>query len=288
MSGRAWGLFALVSLLWGVPYLFTGVALREGLTPETIVAGRVALGGLVLLPLAAGAGLVALVRSRWRALVLLSAVQVVVPFLLIAVGQQSVSSAVTGILIATEPLFVVLLARFVGTDSRLTLTAGVGLVVGFLGVVTLLGLRGGGAGAVLILAAAACYGFGALLVDARFPGVPNLVVAAAVLLLACPPLLLVVLAAGPLPAATVPSLLAVLALGVICTGGGFCAYYALIAAAGPARATVTAYVAPVVAAAGGVLLLDEEITARAVVGVTLILLGAVAATRSPSASSAGG
>ena len=286
MTGRAWALFATVSLLWGVPYLFTGVALRDGLPPTTIVAARVVLGGLVLLPLALPSGLVGLVRTRWRALAILSAVQVVVPFLLIAVGQQTVSSALTGILIATEPLFVVLLARLSGTAPRLTPTARVGLVVGFLGVVTLLGLRGGGAGAGLVLTAAACYGLGALLVDSRFPGVPNLVVAAAVLLLACPPLLAVALAGGPLPRATAPALLAVLALGVVCTGGGFCAYYALIEVAGPARATVTAYVAPVVAAVAGVLLLDEDVTARSLVGVALILLGAVAATRGPAVAGA--
>ncbi|MEU5105113.1 EamA family transporter [Streptomyces sp. NPDC021354] len=85
MSRRGLPLFITVSVLWGVPYLLISVAL-EGLGPVGVVAGRVALGALVLLPVAWRRGLPRLLRERWRPLLLLAVVEVAAPFTLIAVG----------------------------------------------------------------------------------------------------------------------------------------------------------------------------------------------------------
>lgn len=286
MTARAWALFAAVSLLWGVPYLFIGVALDEGLGPFTIVAGRVALGALVLLPPALRGGLTHLLRTRWRQLGVLAAVEVVVPFLLITVGQQTVSSAVTGVLIATVPMFVLLFGLRLGRTERLPWMGWTGLAAGFVGVVVLLGVQGAGSGVPLVVTAAACYGLGALLISRWFAGVPTLTVVAGMLVLAAPVLALA--AAGELAATSAPAsaisatgLLALLVLGVACTAGGFSAFFALVAAAGPARAALITYVAPVVAVVAGALVLAEVVTARTVTGIALVLLGAAAAGYRP-------
>ncbi|MCF3177949.1 DMT family transporter [Streptomyces sioyaensis] len=280
MSRRGLLLFLITSVLWGVPYLLIGVAL-EGMGPVSVVAGRIALGALVLLPVAWRRGLPRLLRERWRPLLLLAAVEVAVPFTLIATGERTVPSGLAGVLIATEPLFILGLGLFWGKRERLARGAWAGVALGFLGVVVLLGVAGGGGDAVLVLAAAACYAIGAVLMHRLFPDVPPLTVSAGMLTLAAGPLLAVALVTEPAPQASTRVLLAVLGLGVACTAGGFTAFFALIATEGPARAAFITYVAPVVAVASGVLLRSEPVTARTIAGTVLILAGAAQAARRP-------
>jgi drug/metabolite transporter (DMT)-like permease len=133
------------------------------------------------------------------------------------------------LLIATEPLFTLIIGVFLGARERLARGAWAAVALGFLGVVTLLG-AGAGAGAGLLLAAATCYAVGAELMHRYFADVPPLAVSV---------------------------LCAVLSLGVACTASGFTAFFALIATEGPARVAFTAYVALVVAVISGVLLLSK-------------------------------
>ncbi|MFI1854270.1 DMT family transporter [Streptomyces sp. NPDC020480] len=284
MSRRGLPLFITVSVLWGVPYLLISVAL-EGLGPVGVVAGRVALGALVLLPVAWRRGLPRLLRERWRPLLLLAVVEVAAPFTLIAVGERTVSSGLAGVLIATEPLFILALGLLWGKRERLARGAWAGAALGFLGVVVLLGVAGAGKGAVLVSAAAACYAVGALLMHRLFRDVPPLTVTAGMLATASVPLLAVVAATEPAPQVTARVLLAVIGLGTACTAGGFTAFFALVSAEGPARAAFITYVAPVVAVSAGVLVLSEPVTARTVVGTLLVLAGAGLAARRPSATS---
>ncbi|MFD8093393.1 DMT family transporter [Streptomyces malaysiensis] len=289
MSRRGLLLFMITSVLWGVPYLLISVAL-EGMGPASVVAGRVALGALVLLPVAWRHGLPRLLGERWRPLLLLAVMEVAVPFTLIAVGERTVPSGLAGVLIATEPLFILALGLFWGKRERLARGAWAGVALGFLGVVVLLGVGVAGAGALLVLAAAACYAVGALLLHRLFPDVPPLTVSAGMLTLAAGPLLAAAAIAEPAPQVTTRVLLAVLGLGVACTAGGFTAFFALIATEGPARAAFITYVAPVVAVASGVLLLSEPVTTRTITGTVLILAGAALAARrrssdTPSADS---
>src|SRR6266542_4195764 len=106
MTRRAWLLFAAVSLLWGVPYLFIKIAVAE-LPPVTVVFSRVAMATLVLWPVAARRGTL---RGRLPQLVVVALLEITVPFLLISIGEQHIASSLTGLLIASLPLFVALLA----------------------------------------------------------------------------------------------------------------------------------------------------------------------------------
>ncbi|MCM1965895.1 DMT family transporter [Streptomyces sp. G1] len=281
MSRRGLLLFLTVAVLWGVPYLLISVAL-EGMGPVSIVAGRVALGAAVLTPLAWRLGLPGLLCKHWRPLLLLAAVEVIVPFTLIAVAERTVPSGLTGVLIATEPLFVLALSLFWGQRERLARGAWIGVVLGFCGVVVLLGVNGVGAGALLVLFAAAFYAAGVLLMHRLFPDVPPLTVTAGMLTLAAGPLLVAAAAFEPAPQITSRVLLAVIVLGVACTAGGFTGFFALITAEGPARASFITYLAPVVAVVAGVAVLDEPVTSHAVAGTLLILAGAAVAARRPA------
>jgi drug/metabolite transporter (DMT)-like permease len=283
MSARAWLLFAAVSLLWGMPYLFIRVAVAE-VSPPVLVFARVAIAVVVLLPIAAKRGALAGLGRRWRGVLALALLEVVVPFLLITTGERTVPSGLTGLLIASEPLFVALLAAWWDGAERPGAIQMAGLLVGFGGAVVLLGggIRGetlDPLGAAMILAASACYAAGVLYLNRRFGDVPALGSVTAAL--GASALLLLVPALASLPA-VVPSdaaLASLAALGLLCTAGGFVCFFSLIATAGPARATVITYVAPIVATLLGVLVLDERVTTTTAAGSALILAGSWLATR---------
>jgi drug/metabolite transporter (DMT)-like permease len=282
MTGRAWALFAVVATLWGVPYLFIGVALRHGVGPLSTAAGRVLLAAAVLAPFALRARGRALLRGRWRRLAVLAVVEVAVPFTLIPLGEQTVSSGLAGVLIATEPMFVLFAGLAPGSRGRPAPVALAGLAVGFAGVVVLLGVEGSGPGAVAVVLAAACYGVGAVLVGRWFGDVAPVVVTAGLLALATPLLVVLALLVEPVPAPSWAGLSAVVVLGLLCTLAGFVAFFALIARAGPDRASLITYVAPVVAVVCGAALLAEPVGWRTLAGAALILVGAWLATRSPA------
>lgn len=287
MDRRSWLLFATICVLWGIPYFFIKVALH-GVSPEILVWARVVIGAFTLLPLVfVSSGLRQLWMRRWW-LLLLAVIEVALPFTLIAAGEERISSSLTGILIATEPLAIGLLAFWIDPSERLSGLRWVGLLLGLSGVVVLLGLAGVGrstlVGAGMVLVATACYGAGALLIRRRFSDVPPVLTTAVTLTLSA--VLLAIPAALAVPD-RMPSLVtvaALLILGVACTGAGFIAFFALIARAGAGRASLITYVAPVVAVALGVVVAHEHLGAGAFVGVPLILLGSWLAARRPSES----
>src|SRR5712692_9025430 len=168
MTRKGWLLFATMSVFWGIPYLFIKIAVRE-LDPTVVVFARVGIAAVVLLPVAAHRKVLGQLRGRWLAVTALAFVQITGPFLLISYGEQHITSSLTSLLIAAEPLLVVLFALRFDPSERVNRLRLIGLLIGMGGVVTLLGLDVGGdkqrvIGAVLVLLAAAGYAAGALLI----------------------------------------------------------------------------------------------------------------------------
>src|SRR4051812_35279526 len=108
MSARAWTLFAAVSVLWGIPYLFIKVAV-EDLSPAMVAAARIAVAFAVLLPLAWHKGALRGLGKHWKTLLIYSLVEITLPWPLIGFGEQRVSSGLAAILIAAVPLVVALI-----------------------------------------------------------------------------------------------------------------------------------------------------------------------------------
>ena len=278
MSGRGWGLFALVSVLWGVPYLFNEIALRD-LGPVTVAAARVVVAAVVLAPLLLTGQRWRIFQRHWRPLLLVASFEVVIPFTLIAVGQLSVPSGTTGVLIATEPLFIALLAPLITTRPRLNPAGWLGLVLGLAGVATLLGVDVAGAGILLITGAALSYAIGAIVIDDRLGATEPLTATAAMLTTAMLPLVLIAALIEPRPVLTTESLVAVMILGVACTAGGFTAFFALIKHAGATKAALITHAAPVVSLTAGIIVLGEQLTLWQLAGCLLILAGAALVIR---------
>ena len=280
MSRRGWLLFAVMCLVWGVPYLLIKVAVDE-LQPAEVVLGRTVLGAAALLPWAVRSGALRPALAAWRPLLLFAVLEMAGPWFLLATAERDLSSSLTGLLVAVVPLAAAVAGRALGEADRLDRTRVAGLLVGLAGVAVLLGLdvRGGdllAVGAVALTVVG--YALGPLVVSRSLKDVPSQGVNAAAL--AATAVLFAVPAAGAYdgwPSGQV--VLAVLALGLVCTALALVLFFGLIAEAGPHRALVITYVNPAVAVLLGVLLLGEPFTAGTAIGFPLVLAGSVLATR---------
>ena len=277
MTRRSWIQFFALAALWGASYLFIKVAL-EDISPAMIVFARTALASLVLLPFALHRGALDALRGRPGTVAILALLQVAAPFFLITVGEQDLPSSLTGILVATVPIFSFLLAIRLEREARAQGPAIFGVALGIGGVALLLGIDAGGGSAALIgggmvVLASLGYALGAFylrrnLSDAQPVGVVAGAMGASALMMA------------PLAALSLPSEMpgldtfgSLFVLGVGGTGIAFLLFYTLIAEVGPTRSSLVAYVAPGFSVIYGVVLLDEPFSAATFAGLVLILGG---------------
>jgi drug/metabolite transporter (DMT)-like permease len=264
--------------MWGVPYLFIKIAVKGGVTPPLLAWGRVTLASLVLLAMAWRAGTLGTVRGHWRWLVAYAVAEVTIPFPLIATGEEHVASSLAAITIASVPLISAVLALRFDHSERPTPLRALGLMIGFAGVIALVGIDVAGRpegllGTGAILVAAVGYAIGPMVIKHRLPTLDSRALIGSSLAVAS--LLLAPLAAVDLPARA-PSaggIAAVVVLGLVCTAAALVVFTLLIREAGTSRATVITYVNPVVAVALGVAVLGERPGAGAVAGLLLILAG---------------
>ncbi|HEY6408137.1 MAG TPA: DMT family transporter [Ktedonobacteraceae bacterium] len=278
MTRKGWLLFIAMSVIWGIPYLFISIAVRE-LDPTVVVFARVGIATAVLLPIAIHRGVLRPLRQRWLPIAALACVQIVGPFLLISYGEQHISSSLTSLLISADPLLVVLFALRFDPSERVNGLRLVGLLIGMGGVVTLLGFDVGGdeqrlLGAVMVLLAAAGYAASALLIKRPIiAALPNFGVVTAMCLTAT--IVLLPLAATRLPC-RLPNLeviASLFVLGLICTALAYLIFFELVAEVGATRGTVFTYVNPAVSVLLGVTLLGEPLNAAIIVGFLLIIAG---------------
>jgi drug/metabolite transporter (DMT)-like permease len=283
LTARQLAMFGALSAIWGGSYLLIKIAL-DGFEASMIVFARVLLAAVIL-------WLAARAREDWgrskrfmRAhpgrVAALGFLSIALPFMLISYGETAISSGLTGILVAPGPLFVALFAPFLDPTERVDRRGAFALLVGFAGVIVLVGADTVHdaqelLGSLAVLGAACSYGLGAMYSKNRLSraGVPPLVVS----FFSCAAASVMTL---PFAAATIgathPDLgevAAVVSLGVLGTAVAFVLYYSLIEQTGAGRASLVGYGIPPVALAYGAVLLGEQITVASVVGLVLILLG---------------
>ncbi|MGA0188624.1 MAG: EamA family transporter, partial [Candidatus Nanopelagicaceae bacterium] len=104
MSRKGWVLFALVGLLWGVPYLFMKVAVEELSTP-VIVFARLAIGALLLIPIALYEKSIRPALKYWPYILFYSVLEMVIPWYLITTAQRDLSSGLVALLVSTVPIW---------------------------------------------------------------------------------------------------------------------------------------------------------------------------------------
>jgi len=287
MSRRAWGAFAAVSVLWGLPYLFIKIADDGGMPPLDLAWLRIALGAAVLVAIAWRAGTLRSLRGHLPWLLAFAVAEIAIPFPMIAAGEKHVASSTAAILIATTPLLIAVLSLRFEPSERVTGFRLLGLLAGLAGVAFLVGVDVSGdshellgVGAVLI---AACgYATGPLILKRKLADLDPTAMMGICLVIAA--VLLAVPAALTLPSAapTAGAFASVVVLGLFCTALALVLMAILIGAAGPSRASVITYINPVIALALGIVFLGEEPGAGTLVGLALILVGSWLATAGPS------
>ena len=278
MTRRGWALFVALGILWGMPYLLIRIAV-ETLDPLVVAFGRTLVGSLLLLPVAVRRKALAPALRHWPALLAFTLVEISGPWLLIGHAETRLNSSTTGLLIAMVPLMAAAIAALMGHE-RLPPRRLAGLAIGFLGVATLVGMdvhvSDWAAVAALALASLG-YAVGPVIIDRKLKPAPALGVITGSLIAATILYAPFALLLWPAHAAT-GAVTSVVALGVICTAAAFLVFFALIAEAGPARATVIAYVNPLVAMLLGVVFLAEPLTLGMAIGFPMVIVGSVLAT----------
>ena len=281
MTRRGWVLFWAMGVIWGIPYLLIKVAVAE-VSPAVLVLGRTLIGAALLVPFAAARGSLAPLRPHWRPLLLLTIVELALPWWLLSDAERRISSSLAGLLVAAVPMVGALLAWLTRSDDRLDGRRALGLLIGFGGVAALVGLdvSTGDLWAVIeVLLVTVGYAIGPLIIARRLRGLPDEGVIAAALALTALFYLPIALMQLPAQMPSMEAIGAVVVLGVICTALAFVIFFALIGEVGPVRATLITYVNPAVALVLGVALLREPLTLGAAVGFVLILAGSFLATR---------
>ena len=267
----------LLGTLWGGSFLFMRIAAPE-FGPVALVAVRVFVATLVLLPFLLRAGQGASLVEHWPQLLFFGAINSALPFSLFAFATLSLSAGYTAVINAVAPLFTAIVA-FIWLRERLHQLAIIGLGIGFGGVVLLVSdkfsLDGGLAsiGIVAGMCASFLYGIAANYTKVRFTGIGSLVLATGSQLGASILLLPLCIWFWPDTMPSTKSWLAVLVLGVACTGVAYIFFFRLLARLGPSRAITVTFLVPLTAMIFGALLLGEVISSSMMLGCALILLG---------------
>ncbi|MFI7343055.1 DMT family transporter [Streptomyces sp. NPDC050085] len=282
--------FGGLSLIWGFSFLLIKVG-TDGYAPFQVTLGRLLFGTLVL------AAAMAVKRERlprgartWGHLAVAAFLLNALPFSLFAFSEQTIPSTLAGICNATSPLWGMALSLVALSEDRPTRRRVAGLGIGFLGVLTVLGVWQGfqgldATGTAMALLASFSYPVGWIYVRRTLANTGNshLSMTGAQLLLATAQLAVVtpLFTSWPSSFALTP-LLAIVALGTLGTGLALLIQYGLVAEVGPTTAQMVTYFIPVIATAAGVAVLGESLSWSTPIGAVIVLAGAALTQARPN------
>ncbi|MFM6968451.1 MAG: DMT family transporter [Microbacteriaceae bacterium] len=287
MNRRTLLLFAAVGTVWGIPYFFIAIA-GQSFSTVTLVWMRVVIGAIFLLPVAIKRGVLGGALKNWPWVLFFAVVEMVGPWYFITEAERHVPTSLVGLMMTTIPFIsAAITGIFLGDKAAGHPVTIVGLVIGFSGVVSLIGIDAFSGHlelgpTLLLVLTSLCYAIAPIVVNRKIPSVSTLAVTAvslAMVAIIYTPFAVVTLpidlAAGP----TVESWISIVILGVVCSALAFILYFALIREVGPRRSTLITYLNLLVAAVLGVLFLAEPITPGILVGLPLIVAGSYLAGR---------
>ena len=287
MSRRGWALFALIGCLWGVPYLFMKVSVKEIETP-VIVFSRLVVGTLLLLPLALREGSLRSALPYWKYILFYAILEMVGPWYLITSSQKDLSSGLVALLVATVPIWATLFAHHTGDSTAAHRTRIFGIAIGLVGIVLTVGLEsatdiGNIASLIKVLLASISYAWAVNMITRRAEGVSGLAINAIAMSIGALFYLPFALAYWPSTTPSTNAIFATVGLGIICTGIAFWVFFLVLEEVGPARASLVVYPNTAVAVILGIVLLGEPLTLAIAIGLPLVLIGSYFASRKPKA-----
>jgi drug/metabolite transporter (DMT)-like permease len=275
------GLIALTAL-WGTAFMFNELALVS-FSPGELVLARIGMAAVVLTAFLVMRGRRLPRPGRaWFALAVMALLGNVLPFQLIAWAQQTIDSAVTGVLMAAMPLFVLTLSHFFIPGNHLTPARLTGFGLGFFGVIlvigpqTLSGLGEHGQLLAMLAALGAALSYSVNSIVARRIGARDPITTAAGMMLVAALLMVPVGGPGLIQLEAAPTgmaLASVAVLGLLSTGLATVIYFRIVQGPGPAFLSLVNYLVPVWAVLAGSLVLDEQLSPSVFAGLAFILAG---------------
>ncbi len=277
------GALLLLSAMWGGSFLFMRVGAPE-FGPILLIFLRVGIAASALLGYAALSRKIAPLGDKWRRFLVVGVINSALPFVLISSAELLLPASVAGILNATTPLFGALAAS-VWLGERLTAKKVGGLLVGFAGVVVMVGLLPmeltwmNLAAVAAVLLATVSYGIAAVYTKRALPGAQPLALSAYSQMFAAAVLLPLVPFAWPDRMPSPAAIWSVLGLSLLSTAVAYLIYFRLILRVGPTRATMVTYLSPAFSMLWGALLLSEHLGMGNFVGFGLILSSVLIVSR---------
>ena len=270
--------FVLLSAIWGASFLFLRVAAPE-FGPVFLIELRGLSALIVLLPVCVYLGKIEEIRQNWKLIFTLSLCNTTLPFCLLAYAVLSINAGLASILNATVPFFTALVA-YIMWSQKLSISAVIGMLVGFAGVSALVLDSGGSSqptenllaiGAAVL--ASLLYGTAANITYYKLSAVSGIAATVGALGFASLVLLPFAIVQKPEQMPTGAVWLSVIALGVVCTGVAYLLFYRLISRIGSHRAVSTTFLIPPFSILWGSMFLGEELTISMALACLLVLVG---------------
>ena len=288
MSRRSWFLFILVGFLWGIPYLFIKIAVDpdNGFSPAAVVCLRTAIGAAILIPLAIRQGQLGAAIRGIKYVASYALLEMIGPWILIGTAEQKISSGLAGLLIASVPIWATIFASMRGDKTVWHHTRLLGIVVGFVGLIAVVGFESikGSSDPIsiaMVLVAAIGYSYAVMMVQGALPHVSGIAINAVAMAITAIFYLPLTVIQWPTHQISSDAINAIIGLGVLSTGAAFVAFFTLSAIIGVARGSLVTYLNTAFAVVLGVIILDEPFTTGMALGLPLVLIGSYFASRKP-------
>jgi drug/metabolite transporter (DMT)-like permease len=276
-----WLIFLALGFMWGSSYLFIKLAV-DSFGTFTLIALRLLIGAAFLwVVLRASRTPLPRDRRAYMHLVVMSIVNITIPFALITWAEQSVDSALAAILNSTVPLMVIVIAPLFLPDEPIRVNGLLGLAIGFAGVVLivspgLMGASATAAGQLALLGSSLAYAIGNVYARKNVRGLPPMIPAVFQVTFALITVGLIALVLERPWETSRPDLEAwfsVIWLGILGSGMAYLAYFRLLSRWGATRTSLVAYVLPIVGIVLGFLVLQEPIDVTLIAGTALVIAG---------------
>jgi drug/metabolite transporter (DMT)-like permease len=283
MSRRNWFLFFFVGFIWGIPYLLIKVAV-EDLSPPVIVFARVAIGAAILIPIAMKRGSLMPAIKAWKYVIPYAIGEMIGPWFLITAAEQNMTSGLTGLLVATVPIWTTIIASMHGDKTVWHHKRLLGILVGFIGIVLVVGIesfsgRQSIVAIAMVIVASIGYAWAVTMVTTKIPHIEPISINGVAMVFTAIVYLPFALIYAPDKAPSIEALSSVLALGLFPTAMAFILFFQLIKDIGTARGSLVTYLNTAFAVILGVIILSEPFTLGIAIGLPLVLIGSYFASR---------
>ena len=283
MTRKHLGQFILVGFLWGVPYLFMRVAVREW-DPSVVVFGRVVIGAAILFPIAIKRGVVKDSLRGFKWILVYAILEMCGPWYLITHAETKINSGLAGLLVATVPIWSTIYSSLAGDKTVWHAKRLMGIVIGFVGLILIVGIEtiSGAADAFSVfqtVLAAILYSTAMAIILRGMPNGDGVAINAIAMIITAVIFAPAALTNLPDQMPSFNATASLIGLGVLSTGLAFMIYFGLIKEIGQARGSLVTYLNTAFAVVLGVVILGEPLTIGIVTGLPLVLIGSYFASR---------